>query len=98
MEQPVTGIYTAETRRNQKTSTFASTELTEGAEKNKVTGPKLEHRMRHGWINPSFAAAATISAAGGADAVPPYTPFSTKTEKAILRPAPPYGAKPMNHA
>src|ERR1019366_6156132 len=34
----------------------------------------------------------------GAAAVPPYTPFSTRMEKAILRPAPPYGAKPMNQA
>ena len=34
---------------------------------------------------PNFAAAFTISAAAGAALVPPYTPFSTNTETAILR-------------
>src|SRR5215813_7968949 len=52
----------------------------------------------HGRINPSLAAASMIWAAAGAAAVPPYTPFSTSTETAIFRPAPLYGAKPMNQA
>src|SRR5271157_4627425 len=43
----------------------------------------------HGWISPNFAAAFTISAAAGAAAVPPYTPFSTNTASAILRGAAP---------
>src|SRR5580698_9024728 len=52
----------------------------------------------HCSISPSLTAAFTISAAAGAAAVPPYTPFSTNTEKAIRCAAVPYGAKPMNHA
>ena len=44
-------------------------------------------KQAHGWISPSFTAALTISAAAGAAAVPPYTPFSTRTENAILRAA-----------
>src|ERR1022692_2381640 len=49
-------------------------------------------------MRPSFTAASTICAAAGAAAVPPYTPFSTRTDRAILRAPAPYGAKPMNQA
>src|SRR5260370_37664586 len=59
---------------------------------------KKAQGCRPTWIRPILTAASTISAAAGAAAVPPYTPFSTSTENAILRAAPPYGAKPMNQA
>jgi hypothetical protein len=45
--------------------------------------PSVAHRFY--CANPSFAAAFTISAAAGAAFVPPYTPFSTNTDTAILR-------------
>src|SRR5579875_1318575 len=52
-------------------------------------------------ISPKSAAALTISAAAGAAAVPPYTPFSISTDIAILRvlaAAALCGANPMNQA